>query len=307
MNQSTNTVIMVRPANFGFNPETAGNNAFQVIDDEAPEIIKQTALKEFENAVSLLRRKGIDVIVWQDPELPIKTDSIFPNNWFSTHSDGTILTYPMFSKNRRLERNQELIDFLIRNYEVTRDYTMAHYEEEGLYLEGTGSIILDRVNKIAYACASERTSVTLFDKWCVIMNYKGVYFESKDVNGTPIYHTNVMMAIGSDIAIICLATIQNPIEREKVLESLQLSGKNVIDITLEQMNSFAGNMLEVSSLDGTKYLVMSKTAYESLTKKQVDIINKYVIPLPIEIPTIEKYGGGSARCMIAEVFLNKKF
>jgi hypothetical protein len=307
MNQSTNTIIMVRPANFGFNPETAGNNAFQVIDDESPEIIKQSALKEFENAVSLLRKKGIDVIVWQDPELPIKTDSIFPNNWFSTHSDGTILTYPMFSKNRRLERNQELIDFLIRNYEVTRDYTMTHYEDEGLYLEGTGSIILDRVNKIAYACASERTSVTLFDKWCVIMNYKGVYFESKDVNGTPIYHTNVMMAIGSDIAVICLATIQNPIEREKVLESLQLSGKNVIDISLEQMNSFAGNMIEVRSLDGTKYLVMSKTAYESLTKKQIDIINKYVIPLPIEIPTIEKYGGGSARCMIAEVFLSKKF
>jgi hypothetical protein len=298
---------MVRPANFGFNPETAGNNAFQVVDNESPEIIKQAALKEFENAVSLLRKKGIDVIVWQDSELPIKTDSIFPNNWFSTHTDGTILTYPMYSKNRRLERNQELIDFLIRNYEVTRDYTMAHYEDEGLYLEGTGSIILDRVNKIAYACASERTSVTLFDKWCVIMNYKGVYFESKDINGTPIYHTNVMMAIGSDIAVICLATIQNPIEREKVLESLQHSGKNVIDISLEQMNSFAGNMIEVRSLDGTKYLVMSKTAYESLTKKQVDIINKYLIPLPIEIPTIEKYGGGSARCMIAEVFLSKKF
>ena len=298
---------MVRPANFGYNPETAENNTFQVKDDESQETIKEKAIEEFDKAVSKLKKKGVDVIVWQDTEIPVKTDAVFPNNWFSTHDDGTLLTYPMYSQNRRLERNQELLDYLLRNYEVSRDYTMSHYEDENLFLEGTGSLILDRVNNIAYACGSNRTSVALFDKWCVIMNNRGVFFEAKDINGIPIYHTNVMMTVGSEIAVICLASIPNPIEREKVLESLQQSGKNIVDISFEQMNQFAGNMLEVEGYDNVKYLVMSQTAYQSLNNKQIDIINKYITPLPIEIPTIERYGGGSARCMIAEIFLKKKF
>jgi hypothetical protein len=307
MNQSTNSIVMVRPANFGYNPETAENNTFQVKDDESQETIKEKAIEEFDKAVSKLKKKGVDVIVWQDTEIPVKTDAVFPNNWFSTHDDGTLLTYPMYSQNRRLERNQELLDYLLRNYEVSRDYTMSHYEDENLFLEGTGSLILDRVNNIAYACGSNRTSVALFDKWCVIMNNRGVFFEAKDINGIPIYHTNVMMTVGSEIAVICLASIPNPIEREKVLESLQQSGKNIVDISFEQMNQFAGNMLEVEGYDNVKYLVMSQTAYQSLNNKQIDIINKYITPLPIEIPTIERYGGGSARCMIAEIFLKKKF
>ena len=307
MNQSSNTIVMVRPANFGFNPETAANNAFQVKDSEDKNIIREKAIEEFDKAVSTLKKKSIDVIVWQDTDTPVKTDAVFPNNWFSTHEDGTLLTYPMYSHNRRLERDQELIDYLLRNYEVNRDYTMAHYEDENLYLEGTGSLILDRENKIVYACGSERTSVALFDKWCIIMNYKGVFFEAKDPKGVPIYHTNVMMTVCSDLAVICLASIQNPIEREKVLESLQLCSKKIIDISFEQMNHFAGNMIEVLGNDNIKYLVMSKTAYDVLTTKQLDIINAHATPLPIEIPTIEKYGGGSARCMIAEIFLKKKF
>jgi hypothetical protein len=307
MNQSTTTIVMVRPANFGYNPETAENNAFQKSDQTDPEIIRNKAIEEFDHAVGILKSKGIDVIVWQDdPEIK-KTDAVFPNNWFTTHDDGTLLTYPMFSVNRRAERDPELLDFLLRNFKVTRDYTMVHYEDEGLYLEGTGSLIPDRKNKIVYACRSERTSVSLFDKWCVIMNYKGIFFEAKDEKGTPIYHTNVLMTLGTDLAVICLSAIQNPVEREKVLEALQQTGKTVVDISFQQMSQFAGNMIEIIGFGGQKYLVMSKTAHQSLTQKQLDLINLHAEPLVIEIPTIEKYGGGSARCMIAEIFLEKKF
>jgi len=307
MNQSTTTIVMVRPANFGYNPETAENNAFQKSDQTSPEIIRNKAIEEFDHAVGILKSKGIDVIVWQDdPEIK-KTDAIFPNNWFTTHDDGTLLTYPMFSVNRRAERDPELLDFLLRNFKVTRDYTMVHYEDEGLYLEGTGSLIPDRKNKIVYACRSERTSVSLFDKWCVIMNYKGIFFEAKDEKGIPIYHTNVLMTLGTDLAVICLSAIQNPVEREKVLEALQQTGKTIVDISFQQMYQFAGNMIEIIGFGGQKYLVMSQTAYQSLTQKQLDLINLHAEPLVLEIPTIETYGGGSARCMIAEIFLEKKF
>lgn len=307
MYQSSDTIVMVRPSNFGFNPETAANNAFQKYDETSPDTIKQKAIEEFDHAVALLKSKGVDVIVWQDSPDIIKTDAVFPNNWFSTHDDGTLLTYPMFSENRRQERDPELLDYLIRNFKVTRDYTMAHYEEEGLFLEGTGSLILDRVNQIVYACRSERTSVSLFDKWCVIMNYKGIFFEAKDENGMAIYHTNVLMALGTDLAVICLSAIQNPVEREKVLEALQQTGKTIIDISYHQMNHFAGNMIELRGYHNQKFMVMSETAYESLNSKQIEIISNFAEPLPIKIPTIEKYGGGSARCMIAEIFLEKKF
>jgi hypothetical protein len=304
--QSTNTIVMVRPANFGYNQETAANNAFQVLDDRSPKTISQTAIQEFDKAVQKLKDHGIKVIVWQDKSEPKKTDAVFPNNWFSTHQDGTLLLYPMFSKNRRLERDPEFIEFLNSSFEVTRDYTMTHYEDENLFLEGTGSIIIDHVNNLAYACGSIRTDASLFDKWCVINNLRGIYFNAQDKNGQAIYHTNVMMALGTDYAVICLDSITSEESKNKVVDTLTLSGKKIIALSTDQMNRFAGNMIELRGQQGQKYLVMSQTAFDSLSPEQLTVIKNHVIPLTLEIPTIERYGGGSARCMIAEIFLAAK-
>lgn len=304
--QSTNTIVMVRPANFGFNPETAENNSFQVNDGANPLQISKAAITEFDAAVELIKSNGINVIVWQDSSEPVKTDAVFPNNWFSTHADGTLLLYPMCSANRRLERDEQLVQMILSEYTVNRDYTMTHYEDEDQYLEGTGSLIIDRVNKIVYACRSVRTDVSLFDKWCAIMEQRGVFFDAVDLQGKPIYHTNVMMTVASDFAVVCLDSIQSEAGKAKVVASLVQTGKEVIEISYEQMNNFCGNMLEVIDRVGQKYLVMSQTSYDALLPDQLQSITAYATPLPININTIERYGGGSARCMIAEIFLTKK-
>jgi hypothetical protein len=306
LKQSTNTIVMVRPFNFGYNYETADNNAFQTIDEQDPILISQKAVEEFDNAVAKLRSHGIEVIVWQDSKDPVKTDAVFPNNWFSTHEDGTLLLYPMFSKNRRLERDEDLINLLRSKYEISRDYTMEHYEEDEVFLEGTGSLILDHTHKVVYACRSVRTDVELFDKWCVIMGYRGVYFDAVDQHENQIYHTNVMMAIGSSYAVICLDAIKTEESRAKVVSTLQVSGKEIVDISFDQMKAFAGNMIEVRGSLGELYLVMSQTAYNSLDERQKTLISSRSTPLILSVDTIERYGGGSARCMIAEIFLTAK-
>lgn len=307
--QYTNTILMVEPVNFNYNPQTAVNNYFQNEADEQAEIVQNQALEEFKNMVSALRSKGVNVITIKDTQNPHTPDSIFPNNWISFHEDGTVVQYPMYAENRRLERREEDVLSLLEekgfNIIDVLDFTTA--EEEEIYLEGTGSIILDRQNDIAYAAISQRTDEELFIEFCEELEYSPVIFtanQTVDGKRLPIYHTNVMMCIADEYAVICLSTIDDKKERKYVVENLKDTGKEIIAITEEQMHQFAGNMLQVGGL-GQKYLVMSQTAFNSLTTEQITAIEKYNPILPVKIDMIEKLGGGSARCMMAEIFLPK--
>jgi hypothetical protein len=305
--QITNTILMIRPAHFGYNPETAQNNSFQRLDESmTPAEIAEKTQEEFSGFVDELRYKGVQVIVVEDTDTPIKPDAVFPNNWISFHQTGVVVQYPMYSKTRRQERRSDIIEILQNDYVIERDYTFEHYEEEETFLEGTGSMILDRQHRIAYACLSERTDIRLLEKWCVLLGYHKLAFTAVDRHGDPIYHTNVMMALGEDFVVICLDSVQDESERNLLVSSLERSGKEIIEISYEQMESFAGNMLQVSSAFGPKYLVMSETAYQSLNEEQIEKIKKRTDIIHFPIPTIEKYGGGSVRCMMAEVFLPKK-
>lgn len=307
MSQTTGHILMIRPSHFGFNEETAKNNSFQQKDDSLDAVsVSEKAIREFDDFVAVLRSKGIQVIVIQDTDQPVKPDAVFPNNWVSFHEDGLVLTYPMYSANRRIERRQDIIEGLKEKFLVTKDYTFQHYEEEDLFLEGTGSLILDRENKIAYANLSPRTDLRLLDKWCVLTGYRKVHFLAKDRSGKDIYHTNVMMALGHNFCIICLDCIPASPEKEMLIRTLTDSHKEIIEITVDQMEHFAGNMLEVNNADGQYFLVMSTTAKKSLTEKQIASIERHAEIITGHIPTIETFGGGSVRCMMAEVFLPLK-
>ena len=305
MNQITNTILMVRPAAFGFNEETAANNAFQVKNESlSAEEIQERALQEFDTFVNKLRAIGVEVIVVEDSADPHTPDAIFPNNWISFHQDGLVVTYPMFSSIRRKERRPEIISDLMANFSVETRIFFEDYEREEKYLEGTGSLILDRVNKIMYACLSPRTDRTLTEELAQRLDYKAVIFTAVDEEGQEIYHTNVMMALGENFAVICLDVIADIMERQEVIEVLEDSGKEIIEISIEQMMQFAGNMLQVKGEDSS-YLVMSQAAYDSLDEEQIEEIEQYTKILSSPIPTIEELGGGSVRCMMAEVFLPK--
>lgn len=311
MKQYTNTILMIEPVDFRFNTETAVNNYFQTNTDEEDAIVQEKAMEEFRNMVSKLREHGVNVVVIQDTLKPHTPDSIFPNNWISFHENKMIALYPMFAKNRRLERREDdVLDFLIEKgfeAEEIMDYTEA--EEDEIFLEGTGSIILDRENKIAYAAVSPRTDEELFLEFCEDFEYTPVIFEANQtVNDErmQIYHTNVMMCVADEYAVICLSTIDDKAEKKNVIDHLKETGKEIIDITEEQMHKFAGNMLQVGGMGAAKYLVMSQTAFDSLTEDQIKTIEKYNPIIAVDINTIETLGGGSARCMMAEVFLPKE-
>lgn len=305
MNQITNTILMVRPAAFGFNEETAANNAFQVKNESlSAEEIQERALQEFDTFVNKLRAIGVEVIVVEDSADPHTPDAIFPNNWISFHQDGLVVTYPMFSSIRRKERRPEIISDLMADFSVETRIFFEDYEREEKYLEGTGSLILDRVNKIMYACLSPRTDRALTEELAQRLDYKAVIFTAVDEEGQEIYHTNVMMALGENFAVICLDVIADIMERQEVIEVLEDSGKEIIEISIEQMMQFAGNMLQVKGEDSS-YLVMSQAAYDSLDEEQIEEIEQYTKILSSPIPTIEELGGGSVRCMMAEVFLPK--
>ncbi len=307
MAHTTDTIMMVRPANFGFNAETAENNAFQSNDrGESKKDIASQARDEFDAMVKILRSKGVDIIVVEDTKEPKKPDAIFPNNWISFHDNGAVVTYPMFAKNRRIERREEIIEGLKKSFEVDRRYTFEHYEENEMYLEGTGSMLFDRDRNIMYACLSERTDPQIIDKFCVLMGSERVVFHSVDRNGDAIYHTNVMMALGEDFAVLCTASIAKKEELDHLLNRLEETGKEVVNISFDQMEAFAGNMLQVRNSSGDTFLVMSQTAYNSLNEKQIEFLSAKTNLLPINIDTIEYYGGGSVRCMMAEVFLPRK-
>lgn len=306
MGQITSKVFMIRPANFGYNEQTAENNYFQTKADESQsEGIKLQAVVEFDNMVQVLQSEGVHVDVFQDTQTPLKPDAVFPNNWISTHANGKIITYPMYSFNRRIERREDIVENLRLNFDVNEKISFEQNEAKGRILEGTGSMIFDRENKIAYACISERTDSELFEEFCESIGYTPVSFVALDKSGAPIYHTNVMMALGDQYVVICLECIVDAIEKGKVLDSLEKTGKTIVDITLDQVNAFAGNMLQLEGKNGS-ILVMSQTAFNSLEDSQIEVLSGYSKIVTPNIDTIEKYGGGSVRCMIAENFLNKK-
>lgn len=300
MLHTTSKVFMVKPVRFGFNPQTADNNTFQVkgFEEEA----QQNALREFTSYVTLLRANKIDVVVAQDTEHPYTPDSIFPNNWFSTHTDGTLVIYPIYAKNRRNERKAEFLDLIRKNFDVKRVIDLSWWENENLYLEGTGSMIFDRINNIVYACESPRTSKVVLDDFCKQLGYTPVFFKAFDQNGCPVYHTNVMMSVGTQHSIICTESITDADQRNLVMDTLKKSGKKVLEINFNQMHNFAGNMMELHNKEGRQILVMSGTARKSLTPEQIKELNNHYKLLSPQLDYIEKNGGGSARCMIAELF-----
>lgn len=308
MNQTTNSILMIRPVAFRMNEQTAVNNYYQkVIDGLLPATVNAKAQQEFDAFVEKLRGVGVNVIVVDDTLSPDTPDSIFPNNWISFHESGDVILYPMFAENRRLERREDIVDtleqqgFLVTEY---MDYTSA--EEDDIFLEGTGSLLLDRANQKAYCALSPRADEELFIEFCEDFDYGPIIFEAyQTVNGERklIYHTNVMMCLGETFAVICADAIDDKKERKMVLDNLKTDGKEIILITEEQVNNFAGNMLEVRGANDKRYLVMSKAAHESLTAKQIETLQKHAEILSSNLDTIEACGGGSARCMMAEIFL----
>jgi hypothetical protein len=294
---------MIRPVAFGYNPETAINNAFQRADDTGN--VQEKALKEFDAFVDLLRTHGIEVLVVEDTPQPLTPDSIFPNNWFSTHDDGTLCLYPMFAENRRYERKDTVLETIRSHFQWKDTISFINYEAQGKFLEGTGSMILDRDNRIVYACLSPRTDKDVLFNFCHNMNYTPCWFDASDEHGTAIYHTNVMLCIAEHYAIACLDAVKDTAQRRKLTETIESTGKTIIPITLQQMAQFAGNMLEVANKQGEHFLVMSGTAYRSLSKEQLSAISCHAQIIHPELPTIETNGGGSARCMMAEIFLPK--
>ncbi|NJN24799.1 MAG: amidinotransferase [Cyclobacteriaceae bacterium] len=295
---------MVRPDHFGFNYETAESNAFQqeILIGEK-QIVKQLALDEFDAFVDNLRKHQIDVYVFDSPmNAP---DAVFPNNWVSFHDDGKVVIYPMLTANRRIERQQQIMDVLQKDFVIDDIINVSGEEEKGRILEGTGSIVFDDVNKRAYANGSPRTDRSLFYEICDILGYEGVYFKATDEEGTDIYHTNVLMTVGDGYAVLCKEAVDEA-DRESVLTSLYAGGLEVVEITYEQMRHFAGNMIQLESKLGHQYLVMSKSAFEILELEQKEKLAEYVDFIFSDIHTIETIGGGSARCMIAGIFLPRK-
>jgi len=303
--QNTSHLLMIRPVRFGYNAETAVNNYFQTPTANTA-FVQQQALLEFDNFVDKLTNNGIDVTVVQDSEEPHTPDSIFPNNWISFHEDGTICLYPMYAVNRRLERNEEVINSIKEKFEAKHILDFSVYEDNQIFLEGTGSMVLDRENKIAYACLSQRTNKAVLKEFCKSLNYTPMPFDALDEHGNVIYHTNVMMCVADKYAIVCLASIKETLQKEYLIKSLENSGKEIIDISYYQLNHFAGNMLQVQNKEGKKLLVMSSQAYESLSNEQINKIESYNPIIHNKIDTIETSGGGSARCMMAEIFLPLK-
>ncbi len=301
---------MIRPVNFRYNAETAGNNYYQkIIEELTPDVAQERALKEFDNMVEKLQDHEVNVQVIEDTKVPDTPDSIFPNNWISFHQNGAICTYPMFAENRRGERDLGIIKLLSELYEVNELVDFTEEELRGKYLEGTGSMLLDRTNKIVYAAISDRTNPELLEQFAKKFGYKVVSFNANQtVEGQrkAIYHTNVMMSLGEQFCVICLDSIDDPGEKTAIIQSLQYSGKKIIEITEDQVNSFVGNMLQVRNDKGVALMIMSSVAYDSLSDKQRTALEKYGPIVHSSLDTIEACGGGSARCMMVENFLLEK-
>jgi hypothetical protein len=298
--QSTGTVLMVRPAHFAFNPETAPSNAFQV----AAGADASLALQEFDGLVRLLGRSGLQVIVAEDSPVPVKPDAIFPNNWVSFHRDGTVVLYPMLAPNRRLERRDDLIEQVVRDggFRVTRAVDLSYREKEGKFLEGTGSLVLDRTHSVAYASLSARTDLDVLGEFAQLLDYDLMTFDAVGAKAQPVYHTNVLMAVGTRFAVLCSDAIVTPAHRAAVLERLRATDHEVIEISQDQMLAFAGNMLELHGSAGT-VIALSQGAWRSLEAAQRRRLESFGNVIAAEIPVIERLGGGGVRCMLAEIHL----
>ena len=304
--QTTDQLLMIRPSCFYTNEQTARNNYFQKQTDESQPSTTAKAQQEFDDFVDELRSHAVKVYVWQDPEEPQTPDALFPNNWVSFHNPLTLVTYPMYAVNRQMEVSNAPIKFLeSKGLFFTKKLDFTSHISSNVFLEGTGSMVLDRVNKIAYCARSERTNPILIDMFCQKMGYSAVVFSSlQSVNGQrkPIYHTNVMMSVGLDFALVCLDSVDDTNERNVLIRSLEKSEKKIIELTEDQIHQFAGNVLELQSASGNRLLAMSSTAYFALTDSQKEEFSSNLTMLHSPLPTIERLGGGSARCMMAELF-----
>jgi hypothetical protein len=300
--QSTNSVLMIRPARFYPNPETAADNPFQRDSDLGSDALTLMARKEFDAAVQTLRAAGVNVHVFEDTAEPEKPDAVFPNNWISTHHDGRIALFPMYSALRQRERRQDIVEELRRDYRVTKVIDYSAFEDEGCCLEGTGSLVLDHRNKIAYVSLSNRSNPKVIQRFADDFNYEPVTFTSIGSNGQPVYHTNVMMCIGTAFAMVGLEMIPNKAERQQVRARLERTGKEIVELSVDQIANFAGNAIELHNEGGEKLLMLSGSADRALTEQQRETLSRYARLVPLELPTIE-LGGGSARCMMATIHL----
>jgi hypothetical protein len=300
--QSTNSVLMIRPGRFYPNPETAADNTFQRNADGGTDALTLMARKEFDAAVQTLRAAGVNVHVFEDTAEPEKPDAVFPNNWISLHRDGRIALFPMYSALRRHERRQDIIEELRNHYRVTEVIDYSAFEDDGCYLEGTGSLVLDHVNKIAYVSLSNRSNPKVSQRFAEDFSYEPVTFTSIGSDGQPIYHTNVMMCVGTAFAMVGLEMIPNKAERQQVRATLEKTGKDIVELSADQIANFAGNAIELHNEGGEKLLVLSSRASHALTEDQRKRLSCYARLVPLELPTIE-LGGGSARCMIATIHL----
>ncbi|MHA4741515.1 citrulline utilization hydrolase CtlX [Dyadobacter sp. MSC1_007] len=303
--QSTCRIMMIRPVRFGFNQQTADSNEFQQQDfaEKTKDSAQQIAAQEFDLMIDQLRKAGLELHIFDDTDDVERPDAVFSNNWVSFHQSGKVVLYPMMAENRRLERRADIIENLRNNFKVEEIIDLTGFEAEGKFLEGTGSMVLDRRYKIAYACLSPRTHPEVLDAFADALGYEVISFSASDEHGRPIYHTNVLMCIGDIFAVVCLEAIKDPDERLMVRSVLEETHKYIVEITLEQVRHFAGNMLMVKNSKSDKFLVMSTQAYESLTIKQRQMLSDYARLLHTDLSVIEGNGGGSARCMMTEIHL----
>jgi hypothetical protein len=303
---AASTILMVRPCNCGFNDQTAINNYFQVQPGLKKEELIQRVRLEFDRMVSILRENNVEVIVIEDTDIPVKPDAVFPNNWLVTLPDGVIAIFPMFAPNRREERRADIIGALQESFTVSEIQDWAEFENKDKFLEGTGSMVIDHKNKMIYSCISERTDITLLEQFATKNKYQAIVFIATDKDGRPVYHTNVVMTLGKDFCILCEESIEEEWELIAVRELLNATHHSIISISKEQMHCFAGNMLELVNNRNERLLVLSKSAHDCLGKEQKEMLQAFVQLVVVPVPTIEAIGGGSVRCMMTEIFLQKK-
>lgn len=303
--QNASRVLLVRPAAFSYNEQTALSNSFQTRPG-ATETLMENVRREFDAAAATLRAAGLSVTVFDDGPEPAKPDAVFPNNWISMHADGTVVLYPMCAANRRYERQPHILKEIQDKFNITRLVDLSGHERSGKFLEGTGSVVFDHVHKMAYAALSPRTHKALVHELCAVLGYTPFTFTSNDAAGAAIYHTNVMMCVGGSFATVCFESITDEEEREALRASLRDTGHELIDIAYAQMNRFACNMLELQSASGERIIALSESAHRSLLPGQRAALARHAALLPLSIPTIETVGGGSARCMITEIFCRRK-
>lgn len=297
---------MVRPASFGYNDETAANNFFQHNPNTDRSVLQEKALAEFDDMVSLLQEQEVDVLVLQDSKEPPKPDAVFPNNWISTSPDGKIFIYPMFAPNRRTEKRDDWLEQIARDFVVTDVQDWSEFEAEGRFLEGTGSMVIDHEHEMIYAAISERTNLSVLEKFASTNGFQAIVFLATDKEGHPIYHTNVVMALGEKFAVLCEEAIEEEWELIAVKQLLESTGHAIIPITRKQLYAFAGNMLELKNKKGESLIVLSETAMKALRNDQIQLLQGFGKLIPVAVPTIEQVEGGSVRCMMAEIFLQRK-